>query len=334
MVHSVNNKVLFYNEYMEYTVLGNSELKVSRLCLGCMSFGEPGRGEYRWTLGYEDSERIIRKAYEQGINFFDTSNNYSDGTSEEFLGKALKGLKREEIVIATKCYFNEGRLSPEAIHREITGSLERLGTDYIDLLVLHRFDYGTPVEETLRALNEEVQAGRIRCYGASAMYGYQFAEYCWKAKMLGYRPFTTLQNHYSLVYREDERDLIPVAEQFGVSRTPFAPFAAGRLARKNWSADTERYGMDSREGTRYDRTEEADRIIAGRVWELAQKYNCSMVSVCLAWEFAKGAASPIIGITKEKYLMDALGCFEVSLSKEDIQYLEECYVPHPVVCNR
>ena len=319
---------------MEYTVLGNSDLRVSRLCLGCMSFGEPGRGQYQWTLGYEDSERIIRTAYAYGINFFDTSNNYSDGSSEEILGKAIKGINREDIVIATKCYFNEGKLSARAVHQEITGSLKRLDTDYIDLLVLHRYDYDTPAEETLQALNEEVQAGRLRYYGVSAMYGYQFAEYCWKAKMLGYQPFTTLQNHYSLVYREDERDLIPVAEQFGVSMTPFAPFAAGRLARKDWTGNTRRSELDSLEGTRYDRTEEADRIIAQRVWELSRKYDCSMVQVCLAWEYAKGAASPIIGITKEKYLEDAAGCFDISLTEEDLRYLEECYVPHPVVCNR
>ena len=325
---------VIYNEYMEYTVLGNSDLRVSRLCLGCMSFGEPGRGQYQWTLGYEDSERIIRSAYEHGINFFDTSNNYSDGSSEEILGQAIKGMKREDIVIATKCYFNEGRLSAQAVHREITGSLQRLNTDYIDLLVLHRYDYSTPVEETLKALNEEVQAGRIRYYGVSAMYGYQFAEYCWEAKMLGYLPFTTLQNHYSLVYREDERDLIPVAEQFGVSRTPFAPFAAGRLARRNWSADTKRYELDSQEGTRYDRTEEADKAIAERVWEMSQKYGCSMVNVCLAWEYARGAASPIIGITKQKYLDDAVRSLEIPLIEEDIRYLEELYVPHPIVCNR
>ena len=319
---------------MEYIKLGNSDLKVSRLCLGCMSFGEPDVGQYQWTLPYEESETIIRKAYECGINFFDTSNNYSSGTSEIILGKALKGIDRKDVVITTKCYFNEGKLSPEAIHREVLKSLEHLDTDYIDILVLHRFDYDTPVEETLKALNEEVEMGHIRYYGASAMYGHQFAEYCYKAKEMGFQPFTTLQNHYSLIYREDERDLIPVAEKFNVSRTSFAPYAAGRLARKDWTADSKRYELDSKEGTRYDKTEEYDKQIAERVYEIAEKYGVTMSNICLAWQFAKGVSAPIIGITKTKYLDDALNCFNVTLSDEDIKYLEELYIPHQINCNR
>ena len=319
---------------MEYITLNNSDLKVSRLCLGCMSFGEPGRGQYQWTLDYEESENIILKAYEAGINFFDTSNNYSAGSSEEYLGKVIKNFDRKDIVITTKCYFNEGKLSPEAIHREVAGSLERLDTDYVDLLVLHRYDYDTPVEDTLKALNEEIAMGHIRYYGASAMFGYQFAEYCYKAKELGYQPFTTLQNHYNLIYREDERDLIPVAEQFNVSRTSFAPYAAGRLARVEYDEGSNRYELDSKEGTRYDKSEEADKRIALRVHELAEKYETSMSNIALAWQFKKGVAAPIIGVTKEKYLYDALNCFSVTLSDEDVKYLEELYIPHQINCNR
>lgn len=319
---------------MEYITLGNSDLKVSRLCLGCMSFGEPDAGQYQWTLPYEESSNIIHKAYEAGINFFDTSNNYSAGTSEIFLGKAISDINRRDIVIATKCYFNEGKLAPEAIHREVLNSLKRLNTDYIDLLILHRFDYDTPVEDTLKALDEEVKMGHIRYYGVSAMYGYQFAQYCYLAQIKGYQPFVTLQNHYSLIYREDERDLIPVAKQFGVSLTPFAPYAAGRLARKEWSTDSLRYQLDSKEGTRYDKNEDIDKAIAGRVYEMSQKYNCTMTNICLAWEFAKGVASPIIGITKEKYLDDALNAFNIKLNNEDIKYLEEIYIPHNINCNR
>ena len=319
---------------MEYIRLGNSDLEVSRLCLGCMSFGEASRGQYQWTLDYDASSKIIHKAYEAGINFFDTSNNYSDGSSEEYLGKAIRDLDRSRLVIATKCYFNEGKLSPEAIHRELTSSLKRLGLDYVDLLVLHRFDYDTPVEDTLAALNEEVQAGRIRCYGASAMFGYQFAQYCYTAKEKGYQPFTTLQNHYSPIYREDERDLIPIAQQFGVSRTSFAPFAAGRLTRISWNSDSRRYQLDEKEGTRYDLMEEEDRKIAQRIYELSEKYQTSMASICLAWQYAKGVASPIIGITKEKYLDDAVKCFEFKLDETDIKYIDELYLPHPIVCNR
>ena len=319
---------------MEYIKLNNSDLKVSKLCLGCMSFGVPEQGQYQWTLDYDDAKRIIDKAYNAGINYFDTSNNYSAGTSEMILGKAIKDFKRDEIVIETKCYFNEGKLSPEAIHREVSSSLKRLDTDYIDILVLHRFDYDTPVEETLKALNEEIQMGHIHYYGVSAMYGYQFAEYCYKAKQMGYQPFTTLQNHYSLIYREDERDLIPVANQFNVSRTPFAPYAAGRLARKDWQADSKRFELDSKEGTRYDNSEQEDKKIAQRVYDIAQKYNCSMTNICLAWEYAKGVDVPIIGATKEKYIDDALNCFDIKLTDEDIKYLEELYIPHKINCNR
>lgn len=319
---------------MQYVKLGNSNLTVSKLCLGCMSFGEPDRGQYQWTLGYDETKNIIDKAYASGINFFDTSNNYSNGSSEEYLGRAIKDFDRNKIVITTKCYFNEGKLSPQAIHKEVEKSLQRLDTPYIDILVLHRFDYDTPIEDTLKALNEEVNMGHIHYYGASSMYGNQFLEYCTKAQELGYQPFTTLQNHYSLIYREDEKELIPVAQQFGVSRTPFAPYAAGRLARREYSSDSKRFALDSVEGTRYDKTEEMDRKIVERVYEMSQKYDCSMTNICLAWEFAKGNDSPIIGITKEKYLDDALNCFNIHLTQEDINYLEELYVTHPINCNR
>lgn len=319
---------------MEYISLKNSNLKVSKLCLGCMSFGEADQGAYKWTLPYEESKEIIHKAYEAGINFFDTSNNYSNGTSEIFLGKAIKDFKREDLVIATKCYFNEGKLSYNAIHNEIEKSLKRLNTDYIDLYILHRFDYDTPVYDTLKALNEEIAIGRIRNYGVSSMYGHQLAEYCYTSKEYGFKPFTTLQNHYSLIYREDERDLIPVAEKFNISRTPFAPYAAGRLTRKEYSSDSIRFTLDSKEGTRYDNSEIEDRKIVERVYELSLKYDCSMANICLAWEFYKGNDSILIGVTKQKHLLDALNCFKINLSEEDVNYLEELYIPHKINCNR
>ncbi len=319
---------------MKYITLGNSDLRVSRLCLGCMSFGEASRGQYQWTLDYQRSAEIIQKARESGINFFDTANNYSEGTSEVFLGRALKGYDRSDVVIATKCYFNEGHLSAQAIHREIAGSLKRLDTPYIDLLVLHRFDYDTPVEETLKALNEEVKMGHIRYYGTSAMYGYQLAEYCYKAKEMGFQPFVTLQNHYSPIYREDERNLIPLARQFGLSQTSFAPLAAGRLARHNWGGDTQRYQLDNAEGTRYDAMEEYDRMIAERVYDLSLRYQLPMSAIALAWQYRKGVASPIIGVTREKYLDDALKSLDIELTDEDERYLDELYIPHPITCNR
>ena len=319
---------------MKYVTLNHSDLNVSRICLGCMSFGVPSSGQYQWTLDYEDSARIIQEAYHRGINFFDTSNNYSDGTSEQFLGKALKEYPRDSYVITTKCYFNEGKLSAKAIHREVEQSLKRLDTDYIDILVLHRFDYDTPVEETLDAIAEEIKKGHIRYYGASAMYGYQFAEYLYKAKEKGYPLFTTLQNHYNPIYREDERDLIPLAQQFGISRTSFAPYASGRLARKEWNSDSKRFELDSKEGTRYDRYENEDRKIAGRIYELSETHHCSMGNIALAWQYAKGVASPIVGITKEKYLDDVTNTLEVELGEEEIRYIDELYIPHPITCNR
>ena len=319
---------------MRYIKLTNSNLTVSRLCLGCMSFGDADKGDYAWTLNYDESKKIIDLAISSGINYFDTSNNYSNGTSEEYLGKAIKDYNRKDLVIETKCYFNEGKLSKEAIHREVKNSLQRLQTDYIDIYVLHRFDYDTPVEETLDALNEEVKLGHIHYYGVSAMYGYQFAEYLYLAKEKGYQNFTTLQNHYSLIYREDERDLIPIARKFNVSLTPFSPFAAGRLTRKEWDSDSLRYSLDSKTGTRYDHMEEYDKKIAYRVYEMSQKYNCSMANVCLAWQYYKGIEAPIIGCTKEKHLLDALNATDIVLNKEDVYYLEELYVPHPIVANR
>lgn len=297
-----------------------------------MSFGEASIGQYQWTLDYEASKQIISKAYEYGINFFDTSNNYSNGTSEQYLGKAIKQFNRKDIVLATKCYFNEGQLSPEAIHREVSKSLKNLDTDYIDLYILHRFDYNTPIEDTLKALDEEVKMGHIHYYGASAMYGDQFRQYCETAKQLGQQPFTTLQNHYSLIYREDEKQLIPVAEEYDVSRTSFAPFASGRLVKLN--NDSLRYNLDKKEGTRYDASEQEDSKIIQRVHELSLKYNCSMSNIAMAWQYAKGVVSPIVGITKLKYLDDIVNCFNIKLTNEDIKYLEELYVPHKINCNR
>ena len=319
---------------MKYTYLNNSDLKVSSLCLGCMSFGEPNIGQYQWTLGYEQAEQIIDKAYQYGINYFDTSNNYSNGTSEIFLGKAIKKYTRQSIVIESKCYFNDGKLSPEAIHRELSKTLKNLDTDYLDIYIMHRYDYDTPVKNTLSALKQEIENGRIKHYGLSAMYPKQFEEYCLTAKRLNMELPLTLQNHYNLIYREDEKELIPLANKYEVSITPFAPFAAGRLSRKDYSSDSLRYSLDSKEGTRYDKTTDIDKTIVERVYELSLKYNTSMSNICLAWEIEKGVSSVLIGITKQKYLDDAIKCFDLKLNKEDINYLEELYTEHPITCNR
>lgn len=316
---------------MKYTKLGNTDIEISKLCIGCMSFGKAGT-MHDWTLDEKESEKVIGHALDLGINFFDTANGYSAGTSEEYLGKALKKLvPRDKVVIASKVYFNEGRLSRKAIMREIDGSLKRLGTDYLDLYIIHRFDYDTPIEETMEALHDLVKAGKVRALGASAMYGYQFYNMQLAARDHGWTPFSAMENHYNLLYREDERELIPICKQMNVSLMPYSPLAAGHLTRKTWESDSLRGRTDRVARGKYDRMEEQDIQIVKRVAELAEKYQCKMSQIALAWQWEKGVASPIIGATKAAYLDDAVGALEISLSKEDVAYLEECYVPHPIV---
>ena len=316
---------------MEYTKLGNSGIEISRLCLGCMSFGDPASKMHAWTLDPDQSEAIIRHALDLGINFFDTANCYSAGTSEEYLGRAIKrNVARDKVVLASKVYFNEGALSAKAIEREIEGTLRRLGTDYLDLYIIHRFDYGTPVEETMEALHKLVKAGKARALGASAMYGYQFYNMQLAARDNGWTAFSSMQNHYNPLYREDERELIPVCRQMNVALTPYSPLAAGRCARPNWEADTMRSKTDVVAHGKYDSTEEQDKTIAARIKELADKYSATMTQVTLAWHYAKGVASPVIGATKTKYLDDAAGAFNVKLTNEDVAYIDELYIPHKI----
>lgn len=317
---------------MEYLKLGNSDIQVSRLCVGCMSFGDAESNFHAWTLNAEESEKLVKRALDLGINFFDTANVYSAGTSEEYLGRAIKNnVARDKVVIATKVYFNEGKLSKEAILREIDSSLKRLGTDYVDLYIIHRFDYDTPIEETMEALDSLVKAGKVRALGASAMYGYQFYNMQLAAEKNGWTKFVSMQNHYNLLYREDERELIPICKQQNVALTPYSPLAAGRLSRLEWKADTKRSQTDKTAMSKYDSTQESDYGIMLRVNELAQKYGATMTQISLAWQFAKGVTAPIIGATKAKYFDDAVGAFNVKLASEDIVYLEELYVPHKIV---
>lgn len=317
---------------MEYAKLGNSGIEVSRLCVGCMSFGDPESKMHAWTLNPQETEIIVKHALDLGINFFDTANCYSAGTSEEYLGKAIRNnISRDKVVLASKVYFNEGHLSKEAITREIEGTLKRLGTDYLDLYIIHRFDTTTPIEETMEALDSLVKAGKVRAIGASAMYGYQFYNMQLVARDHGWTQFVSMQNHYNLLYREDERELIPICDQMNVARTPYSPLAAGRLSRLEWKTDTLRSQTDKTAVSKYDSTEETDYGIVLRVHELAKKHNATMSQIALAWQFAKGVTSPIIGATKEKYLDDAAGAFKVNLTKDDIVYLEEPYIPHRIV---
>ena len=317
---------------MEYVKLGNSELEVSRLCVGCMSFGDPASKMHAWTLNPEESEAIIKHALDLGINFFDTANTYSAGTSEEYLGRAIKNnVARDKVVLASKVYFNEGHLSKEAITREIDGTLKRLGTDYLDLYIIHRFDYDTPIEETMEALHSLVKAGKVRALGASAMYGYQFYNMQLAARDNGWTPFVSMQDHYNLLYREDERELIPICDQMNVARTPYSPLAAGRLCRLEWKTDTLRSKTDTTAASKYDSTQQTDYQIVLRVHELAERYGATMTQIALAWQFAKGVTSPIIGATKAKYFDDAAQSLDIKLKDEDISYLEELYLPHKIV---
>ena len=238
---------------MQYTHLGETGINISKICVGCMSFGKPGT-MHDWTLNEEGTDAVVAHALDLGITFFDTANGYSAGTSEEYLGKALrKHTSRERVVIASKVYFNEGRLSSKAIHREIEGTLKRLGTDYLDLYIIHRFDYETPIEETMEALNDLVQAGKVRALGASAMYASQFRDMQKVALDNGWTTFSAMENHYNLLYREDEKDLIPFCRETGVSLMPYSPLAAGHLTRPTWTADTLRSATDKVSRGKYDR---------------------------------------------------------------------------------
>lgn len=316
---------------MEYTKLGNSDLNVSKICVGGMSFGKPSADFHEWTLGERETEDMVKHALDLGINFFDTANSYSHGTSEEYLGKALKkNAKRNDVVIATKVYFNDGKLSKSAIEREVDLSLKRLDTDYIDLYIIHRFDYDTPMIETMETLHKLVQCGKVRALGASAMYGYQFHNLQICAEQNSLTKFVSMQNHYNLLYREDERELIPVCKQYGVSLTPYSPLAAGRLSRLEWSCNSKRSQTDRVAHSKYDDTMTQDYQIVKKVSEIAEKYNATMSQIAIAWQYAKGVSSPIIGATKAKYLDDVAKAVNIILTKEDLTALEEYYVPHKI----
>jgi aryl-alcohol dehydrogenase-like predicted oxidoreductase len=322
---------------MDYVRLGRSGLKVSRICLGCMSFGVPERGIHIWSLDEEKSRPIIRQAIEAGINFFDTANGYSDGTSEEILGRALKDFAhRADVVIATKVFGrmrpgpNGAGLSRKAIMSEIDASLRRLGTDYVDLYQIHRFDYDTSVEETLEALNDLVRAGKVRYVGASSMAAWQFANMLHLQRAHGWARFVSMQNFLNLLYREEEREMIPLCRAEGVGLIPWSPLARGKLAR-DWDAATERSRNDPFGTSLFTRTEEADRQIAGRVAEIAASRGVPRAQIALAWVLARpGMSAPIIGATKASHLDDAIAATEITLTAEETSRLEELYVPHPV----
>ena len=323
---------------MEYIRLGTTGLKVSRICLGCMSFGQPGKRN-EWVLDEAQSRPYIQRALEAGINFFDTANVYSNGMSEVVLGNALRDLAdRDEVVIASKVRFpmgkgpNDSGLSRKHIMSAIDASLKRLGTDYVDLYQIHRWDYETPIEETMETLHDIVRAGKARYIGASAMFAWQFSKAQYTADLHGWTRFVSMQNHYNLIYREDERELLPLCQDQGIGVIPFSPLARGVLARKpsKEGEETLRYQSDLLAKSRY--AQEDNLTTVGHVSEVAEAHGIPMAQVALAWMLAKPfVTAPIIGTTKPHHLDDALASLSVHLSEEEVKLLEEAYRPHPVI---
>ena len=319
---------------MDYINLGTTGLKVSRLCLGCMSYGEPGRGNHPWSLGAEDAKPFFRQALDAGINFFDTANVYSAGSSEEITGSTLLSMtSRDEVVIATKVHGRMGPgpngqgLSRKAIMSEIDNSLRRLGTDYVDLYQIHRWDYDTPIEETLEALHDVVKAGKARYIGASSMYSWQFAQALYVADLNGWTRFVSMQNHYNLLYREEEREMLPLCLNQGVSAIPWSPLARGRLTRP-WDEKTGRSETDD-----FGRSlnGDGDRNIVDVVIEIANARAIAPAQVALAWVLANPVvASPIVGATKPHHLSDAVAALDVNLEESEVARLEQNYHPRDV----
>jgi aryl-alcohol dehydrogenase-like predicted oxidoreductase len=321
---------------MQYRKLGRTGLDVSRICLGCMSYGDASRGGHQWVLDEEASRPFVKQALEGGINFFDTANVYSSGSSEEFLGRALREFaNRDEVVIATKVHGqmrpgpNGSGLSRKAILTEVDHSLRRLGVDYVDLYQIHRLDHGTPIEETLEALHDVVRAGKVRYVGASSMAAWEFAKCLFTADAHGWTRFVSMQDHYNLLNREEEREMLPLCADQGVGVIPWSPLARGRLTR-DWGEATNRSERDALGARLYN--ESTDRQIVERVTEVAGDRGVPRAQVALAWMLSKQVVTaPIIGATKPHHLDDAIAAVDVELSPEEIKRLEEPYAPHDVV---
>lgn len=322
---------------MQYTKLGRSGLDVSRICLGCMSYGEPDRGNHAWTLGEAASRPFLRRALDAGINFFDTANVYSDGSSEEIVGRALlEFAPRHEVVIATKVHgrmrpgANGAGLSRKAILHEIDASLKRLGTDHVDLYQIHRLDERTPLEETLQALHDVVKAGKALYVGASSMHAWQFTRALYLADRMGLTRFVAMQNHLNLLYREEEREMLPLCRAEGVAVIPWSPLARGRLARP-WGSDSARLQTDGFGRTLYDKTAEADRAVVEAVAAIAAQRQRPMAQVALAWLLQQpGVTAPIVGATRLEQLDDAVAALDLVLTADELAALQAPYVPHAV----
>ncbi|WP_411905718.1 aldo/keto reductase [Rhizobium mayense] len=322
---------------MEYVKLGRTGLEVSRICLGCMTYGDPNKGTHAWSLKEEDSRPLLRQAIEAGINFLDTANTYSNGSSEEIVGRAIKDFaRRDDIVLATKVFNrmrpgpNGAGLSRKAIFDEIDNSLRRLGTDYVDLYQIHRWDYTTPIEETLEALHDVVKAGKARYIGASSMYAWQFAKAIYTSRLNGWTEFVSMQDHLNLLYREEEREMLPFCEDQKIAVIPWSPLARGRLTR-DWDEATARTESDEFGKTLYTQALEADRKIVDAVGVVAKARGIPRAQVATAWILQKSAVTaPIIGASKPGHITDAVASLEVKLTPEEIEALESPYVPHGV----
>jgi aryl-alcohol dehydrogenase-like predicted oxidoreductase len=322
---------------MQTVKLGHTGLDVSPLCLGCMTYGDPESGAHPWSLPEAPSRALIREAVEAGINFFDTANVYSAGSSEEITGRALKDFaRRDEIVLATKVFNrmhpgpNGAGLSRKAILAEIDNSLRRLGTDYVDLYQIHRWDHATPIEETLEALHDVVKSGKARYIGASSMYAWQFAKALYVAERNGWTRFVTMQNHLNLLYREEEREMLPLCQDAKIGVIPWSPLARGRLTRK-WDEETERTRTDAFGSKLYTQAEAADRRIVEAVATIAAKRGVPRAQVALAWLVQKpGVTAPIVGVSKPGHLKDAIAALTLGLTSEEIAALEAPYIPHAV----
>jgi aryl-alcohol dehydrogenase-like predicted oxidoreductase len=329
---------------VEYVNLGKTGLKVSRICLGCMTYGAPAMGtpkpgSHAWTLNEEESQPFFWQALDLGINFFDTANVYSAGASEEVLGRFLKAnTRREAVVIATKVHGlmrdepNGRGLSRKEIFLELDQSLRRLQTDYVDLYQIHRWDYETPIEETLEALHDVVKAGKVRYIGASSMFAWQFAQTLYLADLHGWTRFVSMQNHYNLLYREEEREMMSLCQAQGIGVIPWSPLARGRLTRPWQSETTKRYETDQFGKKMYSQTEDADHMVVDRLVELSQQRGVPPAQLALAWLLNKpGVTAPIVGATRPHHLKDAVAALGLRLTSEEMVSLAEPYVPHPVL---
>ena len=321
---------------MRYTKLGNSELNVSRICMGCMGFGEAKTGQHSWTLDEEHSREIIKRGLDLGVNFYDTAIAYQSGTSEQYVGRALRDLaKREDVVVATKFLPR----TPDEIERGITGqqhienmintSLSNLGMDYVDLYIYHMWDWNTSIYDILDGLNRVVKEGKARYIGISNCFAWQIAKANAIAEKEGFAKFVSIQGHYNLIFREEEREMVPYCDEENIALTPYSALASGRLSRKPGEADTKRAAEDSYAKFKYDATADTDNVIIGRVCEIAEKRGVTMTEVSLAWLLTKVTA-PVVGATKMHHIEGAVKATELELTEDEIRYLEEPYVPHPL----